>query len=217
MTYRTEAESVTGFVQQLACAYLGNGYHSYVLGEIPDKKNPDEIDARFIDKFQLASSRWVRARRKKAGLANLHYIRFRRFFVLLATEGDHEFFKTHRKQIRRIVEKPIAFAGYSIGYHRGVDGKWHVSVRIHPERYRDIKARLLDIATKRSADEIAKEFRELRFEPYAPVRRQMFNMLRAVNRVRGTAGLEKVPNSVIRLKRRLVRPFGDAAPEVKAA
>ncbi len=215
--YRCEAETVTGFVQQLACAYLVNGYRSYVVGEIPEKKTPSEVDARFAEKFDLAASRWVRARRKKAGLANIHYIRFRRFFVLVATDGEHEFFQMHRRQVRRVENSPIAFGGYSVGYNRGVDGKWHVSVRIHPERYRDVKARLLDIAAKRTVPEMEREFAELRFEPYAPIRRQLLNILRAVNRVRRTAGLGEVPVSALRLRRRLVRPFGSHEQGQQAA
>lgn len=47
------------------------------------------------------------------------------------------------------------------------------------------------------------------FEPYAPVRRQLLNILRAVNRVRQAAGFESVPVSALRLRRRVVRPFGE--------
>jgi hypothetical protein len=45
------------------------------------------------------------------------------------------------------------------------------------------------------------------FEPYAPVRRQLLNILRAVNRRRRAAGLERVPHTVLRLRRRPVRVF----------
>ena len=52
------------------------------------------------------------------------------------------------------------------------------------------------------------EFARVRFEPYAPVRRQLLNILRAVNRARHEAGFEAVPASVLRLRRRIVKPFG---------
>ena len=178
------------------------------MGELPEKKRPEEVDARIIERYGVDVSRWVRARRKKAGLANVQYIRFRRFFVLLATQGQHEFYKANAGQVRNVKEKPIAFAGYSIGYHRGFDGTWHVSVRIHPERYRDVKARFMDLATKRTVGELTSEFSKLPFEPYAPVIRQLFNLLRAVNRARAVAGLEVVPVTALRLKRRIVFPFG---------
>jgi hypothetical protein len=111
-------------------------------------------------------------------------------------------------QVRDIKEHPVSFAGYSIGYHRGNDRKWHVSVRIHPERYRDMKAHLLDIATKRSVSNLVEEFQSFRFEPYAPIRRQLLNLLRGVNRERKVKGWDQVPVSALRLRRRIVRPFG---------
>lgn len=215
--YRSEAATAAGFVQQLACSYLANGYHYYVVGEVPERKAPEEVDRKLVERYGLGSSKWVRARRKKAGLANVNYIRFRRFFVLCATAGRHDFFTAHAGQVRRIHDAPVAFGGYSIGYHRGFDGTWHVSVRIHPERYRDLKARLLDIATRRSGDQLAGEFARLHFEPYAPVRRQLLNLLRGVNRVRKVAGLEELPFSVLRLTRQIVRPFGDYEQKLEEA
>lgn len=223
--YRCEAATAVGFVQQLACGYLQHGYHNYVVGEIPEGKDLRAVDARMVERFELETSRATRARRKLRGLANCQYLRYRRFFVLCATDpvGEHEFFKVHSAgQVRHIKDHPIAFAGYSIGYHRGVDRKWHVSIRIHPERYQDVKALLVDIATKRSREQLVAEFRRLPFEPYAPVRRQLLNILRAVNRERVVAGLDQVTQADLNaawqvgpgrrerwLTRRVVRPFGD--------
>ena len=48
------------------------------------------------------------------------------------------------------------------------------------------------------------------FEPYGGVTRQMFAILRAVNRVRKTAGLSMVPRDCIRVRRQVVRPFDDS-------
>jgi hypothetical protein len=200
-----------GFLQQLACSYITHGYHYYVVGEIPEGKDLTNVDAGIVARFGLELSRFTRARRKRAGLANAQYIRYRRFFVLLATapRGEHPFFREHSSsQVRHIKDTPIAFGGYSIGYHRGVDRKWHASVRIHPNRYRSLKAYLLDLATKRTVPQLALEFQNLRFEPYAPIRRQLFALLRAVNRERGVAGLPEVPWSCLRLRRGIVRPFG---------
>ena len=219
VSYRCEARSVTGFVQQFACCYVLHGYHHYVVGEIPARKDPCVVDERLIERYGIDLSRFQRARRKKAGSANVQYIRYRRFFVLCATEpkGAHQFYEEHPPrrvggrsvpQIRDIKQHPLAFGGYSIGYHRGIDRKWHVSVRIHPERYRDLKAHFVNVATKWSVANLEKEFQELRFEPYAPVRRQLLALLRAVNRERKSKGWDLVPFSALRLKRRIVRPFG---------
>ena len=109
--------------------------------------------------------------------------------------------------VKGVNSQPIAFAGYSIGWHRGVDRRWHVSVRIHPERYRSIKAYLLELARGRSAEQIAGEFAGLGFEPYAPVRRQLLSLLKAVNGERKVAGLTRLPVECMRLRRTVVRPF----------
>ena len=50
-------------------------------------------------------------------------------------------------------------------------------------------------------------FRVFPFEPYAPVRRQLLAIVRRVNECRAAAGLERLPYSVLRLKRRIYRPF----------
>ena len=90
-----------------------------------------------------------------------------------------------------------------------------------PERYRDLKAMLVDLATKRSKEHIIAEFRRLPFEPYAPVKRQLLRLLRAVNRARIEKGFEQVSQGDLNaawrvgegkrerwLTRRVVRPFG---------
>lgn len=214
MNYRCEATSVAGFVQQLACCYVRHGYRHYVVGEIPRQKDPCAVDQRIVDRYQLGLSKFARARRKRAGLPNVQYLRFRRFFVLCATEPrvGHPFYEEHAAaQIRNIRQQPIAFAGYSIGWHRGVDRRWHVSVRIHPERYRSIKAYLLELARRRTVEQLASEFAGLGFEPYAPVRRQLLSLLKAVNRERKVAGLAPVPVQCLRLRRAIVRPFATQA------
>jgi hypothetical protein len=207
MKYRCVATSVEGFVQQLAVAYVQHGYWFYVAGEIPEHKDPTGVDRKLTDRYGIAVSKWARARRKREGLANVHYLRHKRVFVLIATRGEHEFREGEASVIRDIRREPFAFAGYSIGYRKGVDGRWHVSVRIHRAEYRTLKAYLVGLACHRSAENMVGEFKRLRFEPYAPVRRQLLHVLRAVNRARKVGGLEPVPVGGLRLRRRIVKPF----------
>lgn len=68
--------------------------------------------------------------------------------------------------------------------------------------------RLAGAVTRRSVAALAKAFYDLPFEPYYLVKRQEFNILRAVNRRRHAAGLPPVPKECIWLKRRPVKPFG---------
>jgi hypothetical protein len=200
--YRFEATSVEGFVQQLAVSYLGNGYWFYVTGEIPEGKDPAKVDEKLLARYQIDLSKWARARRKRAGFANLQYIRFERFFVLLATHGVHAFFEDEGPSIRDARKTPIRFRGYSISYRNG-----HPHVRIEQGEYKQLKAYFLDIAVHRSAEHLGRALGALPFEPYAPVRRQLLTVLRAVNRERKRAGYEPVPKTCFRFIRRVCRPF----------
>lgn len=204
MQYRCEAVSVEGFIQQLAVAYVSRGYLFCVTGRVPDGKDPHRVDEKLIDRYGIGISQWARARRKRAGLANMQYIRHGQFFVLLATHGEHQFFEKEGANVRDVRRRSIKYAGYAVGFRGG-----HVQVRIDLPRYRELKAWFEEQATRRRAEVIAKAFYDLPFEPYYLVRRQEFHILRAVNRRRKAAGLPLVPKECIWLKRRPVKPFGE--------
>lgn len=204
--YRCEAATEAGFVQQLAVSYLGHGYCFYVVGEIPATKDPATVDAKLIARYGIGISRWARARRKKAGLANMHYLRHGRFFILLASHGEHRFF-TEEPNFRDARRDAIRFGGYSISLKRGADGRLHPSVRIHPDEYRKLKAYLVGLALHRSVENLSAVFAAVQFERYAPVRRQLLNIWRAVNRLRTEAQFEPVPVTALRLQRGVVRAF----------
>jgi len=199
---RFVATTIEGFVQQLAVSYIGNGYFFYVTGRIPDRKDPRAVDRKFIAQYDLTASKWARARRKRAGLANVQYIRHERFFVLLATHGKHPIFEGEANLIRDARRVSIKFAGYSVSFRGG-----HTHVRIEQEQYKLVKSYLLDLAVRRSAESIESVLRGLPFEPYAPVRRQLLNILRGVNRARQVAGFKPVRGECLRLRRKIVKPF----------
>lgn len=205
--YQCEATSPEAFVQQLAVSYLANGYWFYVTGHIPDAKDPRSVDQKLVARYDIGLSKWARARRKRAGLANLQYLRCGRFFVLLATHGDHRFFAAEAASIRDARRTPIRFQGYSISYRNG-----HPHVRIDSVEYKGLMAYFQEIAVHRSAENLAAELRRIRFEPYAPVRRQLLTVLRAVNRRRSAAGFTPMPHTCLRLSRRVCRPFETEGP-----
>ena len=201
-SYRWLAASLGGLIQQLAVCYIGRGYWFYVTGVIPERKDPLAVDEKLLDRYGIGISKFARARRKQAGWANMQYIRRDRFFVLLATPGKHRFFEDEAGQIRDARRVPLKHEGYSIGYRGG-----HPHVRIEMKEYKALKAYFEQIAVRRSVLDLADEFGHLTYEPYAPVRRQLLVMLRAVNRARASAGLELVPQSCLRLKRRIFPAF----------
>ena len=198
--YRYEATGIPGFVQQLAVSYLTNGYHQYVACRIPPHKDPVAVDCKLIRRYDIAVSKWTRARRKKAGLANLQYLRLGRYFLLLATSGRHRFFEDEAASIRDVSRgQPIQFASYSIGYYNG-----RVSVRLPLMLSQQVRGELLRLALRLDTASLDRRFASLPFEPYAPVRRQLYSILRAVNAKRKTAGLEMVDWRCIRSRRRVV-------------
>lgn len=234
MKYRCVAGSLKGFVQQLAANYLPHGYWFYVTGVIPSGKCPSLVDANLLAKFDIAISRQERARRKRGGQANLHYIRFQQFWIMLATHGHHPWFEEHSRVVldRKTGEEktemlfrdarkvPILVNGYSLSVRHGhflkkmnshepaiADSKLRVRVQIAREEYKRLRAYLLSLAVHRSADRLASEFWNVPFEPYAPIRRQLLNLLRLVNQARKLAGYELLSPDVIRYRRRIVRPF----------
>ena len=199
--YRYEAPTIEGFVQQVAVHCVARGYWFYVSGIVPEGKDPRAVADKLIAKYGIGVSKFVRARRKLAGRANLQLVLHGRIFLLLATHGEHPFFEEERTRIRDCRETPIKFASYAIGFRGG-----HVQVRIERETEKDLKAFFRERALW-SQGRLEREFWTLPFEPYAPVRRQILIMFNQVNRMRRTAGIEPLQVSSLRFRRKPCRPF----------
>lgn len=210
--YRCEALTIEGFVQQIAVSLVLHGYYFYVTGKIPERKDPRTVDAKLIDRYDLAISKFTRCRAKRRGTAGVQYLRHGHFFVLMATEGRHEFFNLERKLIADIRVKPLQCFDYSIGCYQQRTAKWHPSVRIATERFQSIKKDMALSALSTSESELADRMHRLPFAPFAPVRSQFFSLLRFVNRRRRSAGLALVANSCIRRNRKPVKVFDLRAP-----
>lgn len=230
--YRHEAVSTTGFVQQLV-NYITKGYYWYVTGVIPDGKPVADIDSKLLSQYDIAIPQWTRSRRKKNGQANVQYLRFERFFILIATAGYHEFKIREEDAIKDIRQVGVKFHGYDISFRQGnrqrmtpeerarkkelgrgvevakPDLKWHARVQIEDQAYRDLMAHMLELSTKRTAEQLSRALWNAPFEPYARVRQQLFAVMWAVNRKRKTQGLEKLKSSCIRTRRNVVKPFGE--------
>ncbi len=214
--YRCEAVSAEAFVQQLACNLVNHGYWFYTVGHVPPGKDPRAVDRKLIDGYGLEISKWQRARLKAKGHAKLSYLRHERFFVLLATAGEHIFYQREGR-VRDVRREPIAFEGYSIGCSKGSDGRYHASVKIHAGTFNERRAYLLGMALHRSADAMTREFQGVRFTPYARVRRQLLRLLREVNEARRMAGFAPVPISVLQLRRVPLKVFAETLPKSSRA
>lgn len=71
----------------------------------------------------------------------------------------------------------------------------------------DLKAFFLEVAGHRSAEELASMLYNLPYEPYAPIRQQLLNILRLINEKRKASGKDPVSPKVLRYRRQIVRPF----------
>lgn len=202
------------FVQRVADNIVKYGYVKYVTGTIPEGKDPEEVDAKILDKYGIAVSRWVRARRKKSGRASVHYVRHQSFFAMFAPPtGEHSWreeeewsderdSRRHGNRIKDLTRKPLVCGGYTISYKQcSSTGRSHVAVRIHPEEYRALKAYYLGLAVKSSAETLAEEFRMFPFEPWAGVREQRWVIFQEVNAARKRAGLKLLDTLVLRKRR----------------
>lgn len=201
---RLVATSLEGFIQQVAVACIGKGYFYYVTGRVPEGKDPRSIDRKLAGRYGATISKWSRYRRKRGGHANVRYLRHERFFALFATDGVSPFFQAEAGQIRDCRREPFKYGGYSISSKGG-----RVCVRIERDQYNVLKAALLELAPRRPAERLERMIATLPFEPYAPVRRQLLGLVRSVNAARKAAGLAPLGYDCVRMKRRIVRPFGD--------
>lgn len=207
MNYQYLTHSVGGFIQQAAICYVQRGYWFYVIGQIPKDKNPLDVDQKILDQYQIGISKFQRCRRKKEGIASVQYLRYRKTFLLLATEGKHPFFKEEKNQIKDARYSPINVFGYAIQWQKG-----RVLVSLDEVNFRKLKAYLLQIALRHQPKTLAAKFWAIRFEPYSRVYQQIKSIWRSVNLKRKTAGLPLVPYSALRHNRRIYRPFEPGKP-----
>ena len=195
--YRCEARNVSTFIRHLAVNYVSRGYFFYVQGEIPAHKDPANVDAKIIEKYGLDISKWQRARQREQGRAGVQYLRCRRRFVIIGTHGEHHFFREEGRAVFDIRRVPLKFGGYSISYRLGWRGKWFVSVRIEYARFLQLKEYLLDRARVAPVDDLVSDLRSFSFPPFAPVRWQVFFLVRRMNELRREAGREIIPLAAV--------------------
>ncbi len=131
-----------------------------------------------------------------------YYFRWEDQFVLLSTHGQHQFFRNEQAGMRDIKRTPVRIGGYSISLRRDPKkrGKLRAAVRIDKETYRMVRDSFLERAVHRRSESIAAAMWSVPFEPYRPIREQLFRVLKQVNECRKRAGYERVPASCLRWK-----------------
>ena len=159
------------FMLQKIIYLISKGYIYYSVGEIPLDKayKARSIDKKIISKYDMDLSKDQRARRKKKGIANFYYIRWKNQFVILHTKG----------KINESVEIDDVF--YNIREHRKGDkfkitiGKELIvnivlknekpTVVLDKSTYRDIKTELDELVKTKQIKKLYKRFSMLNYIP----------------------------------------------------
>ena len=121
-------------------------------------------------------------------------LKFHGYGISLARRGDRN--KTadgehnHRQQQAAIMSASPDYCTIPRGHRHE---RWVARVVINQDRYRQLQAELLGMATHRSAGYLRMKFYNLPFSPYAPIRAQLATLLRQVNKVRQHIGYDPVP------------------------
>jgi hypothetical protein len=192
---RYVASSLGWFLRKIAIDYVRYGYVCYAIRSIPeDKATPEElrrIDEKLLRTYGITYHRTTRARRKAKGLANVAYVRYKRWFILLATDGTHpQFDRVGSKDIRTYA---LLFCGYFIGLRNG-----KVYVEMAPRRMKRLRRWMLRIALYREPRVYA-EFGSISHSILFPgVVRQKLKLLRLINKKRKRAGLPRISWTITR-------------------
>lgn len=112
-----EFTDAQAFIHYLRVHCIARGYFFYITGSIPPGKDPRMTDERIIKRYEITASKWVRGRRRKRGAANVRYLRYGRFFILIATRGRHPLFRTE-PGLRDARKHPVRCFGYEIRSER---------------------------------------------------------------------------------------------------
>ncbi len=173
---------------RLVTQYLSRGYVLYVRGWIPLHKDPERVDQKLAGLYGPEQSKSGRHRRLRRGLANLVYVRCRHEFVLVSTVGQHVFLDRESSMLRDARKEPLFLGCYAVRVTPN-----GVQVTLRRRVFDWIKRRFRNRALRRTADELVESMRQLPFRRYAGIVQQLRVVIAQVNRIRRTAGLDRIP------------------------
>ena len=163
---------------------LRYGYVHYYSRSIPEGKIKTEIDKKLVLLYDVTQNRNVRAKRKKEGLRNIFYFRYKDKFILLATEGIHREFDKLSFEDFRVT--PFTIFGYSIKVKNQKP-----DIRITQKRFSQIRKKALIIATHNQS-KVEEFLREVSPYSFKGINQQRWKLYLLINQKRKAAGLAKV-------------------------
>jgi hypothetical protein len=217
--YQCQATTLEGFIQQLV-QYFTSGYVFYSTAAIPATKRgrAGAVDKKLVRKYDINISAWTRQVRRKEGRAVFQYLRYENFAVIVCTKGERQKFNAGEgKNIKDARRRPLKFAGYAVSVRVKENGKLGARVRVERDTEAMLKCHFAGLALGCSTPRLKAAIYNLPFEPYAPIRRQLLGLVRAMNRIRKAASLELLPYSCVRMQRVQVKPFEPVCAPVEVA
>ncbi len=185
-------------VEYLATKLLTKGYYFYTIFSIPKDKDPLLVDAKLILTYSTHLPKYTVAKRKKAGIASVKYMRVGHLALLIATKGTSDYFA--KEKWVDIREKPLCVGGYSLSVARtgnkNTFGK--VSVRLHRENQRRLKRFILRWAIRRDRVWWENFIRNLRYLPFRGVQDSVFALIKFLNVNRGSFRKDKIDYKICR-------------------
>lgn len=199
--YRYVATSEAGFVQQIVRC-VAKGYRYYTVGRVRRGKAPEQVDQVLLTKFGIERSPSARARAKQRGEANIQYLRYGDLWVMMATKGKHHWKEEHtdntgKPEYHDFRNKALEVGNYAISSR--LDGqnqaKYRVRVVLNRAAYKELRALYLDRAKHWSVQNLGEALRRdvRQLLPYRPIRVQLIELIRQMNKVRKPKGYERIP------------------------
>lgn len=172
------------FVRKVAIDYLRFGYVRYKRLDIPNGKDIGSVEGKLFDCYDIIACRTTRSRRRSQGAANVVFVRYHRFVVLLATEGVHpQFDKLVWYDFRYA---PLHFSDYTVGLHHNTP-----CVRVGKAVWSEVERRFERIALHRQ-EELERKINSLPYARFPGVISQKIALVSRLNRRRKRAGLPPI-------------------------
>ena len=223
--------SIDAFLSQVV-RLAGRGYYFCFYNELKPGKDPEQLDRKLIERWELDKPYWKREKRRRGEAPSIWYLRYGRKYLLMATRGrsvergregePHPFFEEYDSVLFDIRKHALYFCGYSIRYPRSkTTGKHQAFVRLDKSTYEQLRETMCNKAARRQyrqREAIEAEFSKLPWQRYGPVSEQLRRILKEVNRRRMRYhGVEPARASAINWRMRTVKIYEDdrqAVPKV---
>ena len=205
--YQCVMPSIEAFVARVQ-RLISRGHYFAYDGYLKPPKDPAQLDAKMIREWKLYRPDWTREARRRGGESGVHYIRYGRRYVLLATHGWKQShgrgcagkapgrFFTQHPGYRDLKDEGLKFHAYNIKSTYSQKLRRRTTfVSLRSSNYHALKAGMLRKAVRaefRRREALEAVFWNLPLIWYGPVQRQVRAIVNEVNRTRRRYGLPRI-------------------------